>query len=391
MKKFLSFVLLFVTFNLCSQSRDSEGFFVTHAGDTLQGVIKYKAGDPSFSFRTPDQATRVMTPDSVMSFGFGDGRLFVPERISEELQFVQLLVEGTLSLYKGPDYFYAQRDDSVLVRLQNEKKNLTVNGKVVVMDSKEYVGMLSILMKDCEEIRAELSQLKLAERPLVEVVDRYNRCVGATANIIQQDVPWKIIKVSVSAGIQNSELVFNEESGFLANIGTLDPYLSVAVGGDISVTDVRLNPRISFNAGLFFAQATYKKSFGANLSRILDISITMLSVPIGIQYELLSGTGLNIHVRAGMANHIHLQNNTSLYFEYFNGDQYVIENFEGYRNPSKISLGFWGGAMFSHSLGEKRALILDVRYERTNGVTDSAEVNDHINTIQVTAGMQFRL
>lgn len=391
MKYRLFLLLLTVSLSVFGQRKGEQGYFVNYAGDTLTGLVKYKAGNEYILFYKEGQKAFRLSPDSVKAFGFDDGRIYIPQYISEELRFVQMLVEGKLSLYKTRDNFYAQRDDSLLVELKNEKRNLTVNGKAVTMDSREYVGMLSILMKDCEAVKSGLSDLKLAESALVEVVDEYNQCMGSPSRIAQEGVAWKVIQVGAAAGIHYSKLIIDENSGFISALGDVDPYWSVAIGGDITITDLRLNPRLALYTGMYFAQAKYRKEFGSNNNYKLDVSLSMLNIPLGIQYNILSGANLNIFIRGGMVNHIHVQNESSITYEYFNGEEDVIGYYEPYTTPSKVSIGLFGAAMLSQNLGENRSLFIDLRYERTNGVSESASISDYINTCQVVAGLRFRL
>ncbi len=337
-----------------------------------------------------------ISPDSVSSVEFINDKLLESKYLTENSRpvFVETVVKGKLSLYlSSANTFYAQKGDSLMIPLTNQQKELVVDGRVVKMDSKEYIGMLSILTNDCPEVMSSVAKLRLKESDLSKYIHSYNLCRGDASEIIRADLPGLIIHLGLSAGINNAKLLFDEPDGNLSLIGdNIETSTSVLFGADISLVDPRLSTKFGLYAGIFFTNTDLEYKFEhGNSQRFFRQTLSILKVPVAAQYELVSFNKFTLFLHGGFASHVYLKNSHSFDIEYFNGTEDVLISEILYGNETKVALGFWGGISLNRQLKENKLLFLDMRFERTNGVSDMVDLIEHMNHIQINGGIRFRM
>jgi opacity protein-like surface antigen len=192
-------------------------------------------------------------------------------------------VKGTLRLYQLKErFYYLEKEDGTLYPL--EKKDTIIANKF--KEDRRYIGVLTYLMMDCEQVMKRLNTVKFVISDLFEIVNDYNSCVNPndTTNVQAYQEAAKIrIAKGAKLGFFSNQLNY-----FL--VGSLyyrDEFevKNSATGGIF----VRFFPkrRFSFQQELLLIQ----KGGTIMLNRSgrkeqANISLTFLQAPFSVYYTL---------------------------------------------------------------------------------------------------------
>jgi hypothetical protein len=149
MKKLL---LLTITVSLAefsfSQTDFRKGYIITHARDTLFGLVDYREGDKAHKAcdfkESKDQNAITYEPSKIVGYGFVNDKYLESREISMPGQqpkpvFLEAIVRGLISLYKFEKVFFIEGNASGLQQLVNESKEVIVDGKKVLKKTNQHV------------------------------------------------------------------------------------------------------------------------------------------------------------------------------------------------------------------------------------------------------------
>jgi hypothetical protein len=301
MKRYFLFslpILFFVSIEINAQSGFRDGYVITSRNDTLIGQIDNKfntVSENACRFRKGSE-TQVYTPYQILGYGFRNERYFSSQIIIGS--FVEVLIDGELSLFKSGYDFYVQKTGGEVVKIESKKildtlEVETARGKEEVVgfrDDLRWKGMLSILTTDCPAIYMMIQKMKLEEKDLTKFAVKYNLCKSSPYRDFKSGKPWIRFGFGVSAGMALSNLKFSNqdyEHSYLAeSYQSSDP----TFGLSFEVSSPRINERIALQTELSYIKTSYysnvivprKNQTEAYFETYFDFST--LAVPVIAKY-----------------------------------------------------------------------------------------------------------
>lgn len=182
----LAIVLSSITLSAESQHISSDGYVIRTDGDTLYGRIRYNGSRSSKTcILTSKGSKQEFSPDQLKGFGIGNNIYFSSQVISSD--FVEVIVDGELSLYRSGYIFYIRKYQDELRVLEAgqikdtaEVKNLGINENVYgYRENNRWKGVLTVLTSDCTDSYQTIQDITYDEKDLIRFVLEYNRCKGA--------------------------------------------------------------------------------------------------------------------------------------------------------------------------------------------------------------------
>ncbi len=402
-------VLLLLTL-ICSAQRDfREGFVIKQPGDTLYGLINYRGGSRDYTTcifkQSGDIETKIYAPEDISGFGFPGDRLFVSKIVDtvavDTLKtFIEVLVRGAVSLYTYNGKYFLQKKDAPLYELAIVKSEILKDGQKAIIVTKKYLGILSMVLSDCEEAREMIPNVTLDERPLTKLVEVYNICVNSPYETILSGKPRVKVSFGLSAGLNNSNLeIFSRiRSDQVSYVDV--PYgksNSFQPGISFNFLFPRFSEKLSFVAEVsYFKSSFYSFTINEYLGEInqessVTIGIKQLTIPVGFRYTFFAGK-ISPYANLGFLYTINLkvQNEwESKITQKLYGN--IITTYDEGPALKKVhnQYGFWIGGGVMLPITKRIAGFVDLRSELSFGLSDLPDVVT-INNYCISAGLRFQ-
>ena len=400
--------MFIIAFRAYSQSDFREGFLIDSSGDTLKGWINYTESKEQYricNFRTSEQ-TEVTNylPDQIEGYGYVRDKVFESGSLETEGRekqqvFYQVLVRGSVSLLKHDNIFYARGSDFVIRELDNSKSQTESDGKVYATKSRRYIGTLSLLFQNCDEVQKKLPDLRYSEKGLTEIVEDYNACQGEEYQVYKNRKKWFAAELGLAFGYNASNIKFDTsitEYQYLTEDFETD--WSAMPGISLYLLSPRINERISFYVGAFYLKTKYISNSIIEQSRVeyrnyLAIEIEQIKIPFGIKYNIPFGQ-FSTYLNGGLSYTAHLNKSfegieerklDNQTIETREIDELIIDNSQ---------FGYWFGLGAEHQTFKKANLFLEARVEKTSGllttvVANNTALSDTITNFQLILGLKL--
>jgi hypothetical protein len=282
-----AFIVFFISTSSFAQVKD---YIVKTNGDTLRGELRSAT---SFSheirFRTSanDEFT-VYSPDEVVSFSNKGFQRFKSIQNPKSLrkEFSQVLVEGPASLYKTATGFLVDKDQQIYLL---EKKDTIFNNMSKI--DRKYIGMLTVILSNCESIKAKLRNLVFLPDAMISLISSYNTCVDPAWNkkTYKARRAGRII-AGLKGGHSTSEIEFpHEKSEFHGTV--FSPATAVPIGffANIPISK-RFRTQVEFvftKKGGSSSKDVYNGSY--DVPTEIKFDFTYLQIPVTFRYALWTG------------------------------------------------------------------------------------------------------
>lgn len=387
-----------------SQSDFRKGFVITTANDTLRGLVDYREGSKPYqscSYRkTADHEIIDYGPKDLIGYGFYEDKYFQSRFIHQkglpgQDGFMEVLVRGLVSLYKYEDFYFAEKRGDSLIQLLNEKEVTMMQGKRVLKESNQYIGILNILMFDCREMQARIQKLRLDERNLTHLVVDYNKCRSESIIVYKARKPWVKAMAGIAGGINISQLSYL--GGAVDADRTFEVLGSPILGFTFTVSSPRLSERFSFESDLFYLNSTYydyeiSTSATATGRDYITIEIKQLKVPLGVKFTFPERR-YTPYLMGGLSTTVHLESSSSWTREVESYN--VVSTYFSESVPiNSNQVGLWGGIGLSRIITPRIDGVVELRYEQTDGVTPialrSVGLNSTVKNFQLLIGIRFK-
>ena len=379
-----------------------QGYLITLAGDTVPGLVDYREGSApfqSFDFKKSENDKPLSyQPGEASGYGFTNGRCFQSRQIEEDdhtarTVFLEVIVEGYVSLYKLQDVYFIEKQDKGFFKLVNGSREIIADGKKYMADTHEYAGVLNLLLFDCHSLRARIQYTELKEKTLTRLVEDYNECKGLASITHKASKPWIKLKTGLTAGIAISSIEFHPiDPGFKHLNTSFSNHRSLIAGINSDISFPRLTERFSVNAGIM-----YMKSEHQGFNTVEDvpyikrnsstIRLESLKIPVALCYTFPERR-VTPYVNAGISSTYHIDYESSLVEE--------VESNTGirtyYREAVPIQrneMGLWGGLGGTIKLHPKSAGFLEIRFEKMSGFSNQPVITV-ISNFQVIVGIRTR-
>src|SRR5512133_2248137 len=191
----LSFLFVFVAFTaVFAQKSFENGYIVTNNNDTVYGQIDIKSNthnSKSCLFRdTRNETLQSLGPEEIKCFRT-NSKYYVSKEVKidsvRQKVFLEYLVDGIADLYYFRDAlneFYFIEKDGVLSELSNQEITIHVEGdgidhndRTFVKNSNQYMGVLSYLFRDGENMAPKIARTDFQYRSLITLTKDYHEAV----------------------------------------------------------------------------------------------------------------------------------------------------------------------------------------------------------------------
>lgn len=193
------------------QSDFRDGFIITTENDTIYGLVDSKTNARNYEscLFIDESEIREFSPTQINGYGFSNDKLY-KSGVKEQV-FVEVLVLGSISLYRYNETFLAKKDGEIL-ELTSENIEKVVNGRREIKRSNKWKGLLNYLIADCLSKPAEVtSRLDFSEKSITKTIVKYNSCTGSDFIEIKADQPWTKINAGISTSMSISNISMADE------------------------------------------------------------------------------------------------------------------------------------------------------------------------------------
>ncbi|AYB32465.1 outer membrane beta-barrel protein [Chryseolinea soli] len=409
MKLFFALVLSFISLGLYAQDF-KKGFIVTLENDTVPGLLSYREGSKAHrvcSFKaSPEQEVVKYEPTQLVGYGFVNDTYFsskfaeTKDSTSQQV-FLELLVKGRVSLYKYDYFFFMEKEgDDHLHKIIRRDMAFERNGLVYKQKSTTYIGVVKTLLNDCQELKGEMENIGFNEQSLARLVEKYNRCMGASLAVPKAQKRWFKGGIGLVAGVVQSRLHMTSEFGWNEYLaGTYPVSTAPVVGATFSMSSPRINERLAVLVEARFLKSSYvlhKETVSVVTTQRgnSSIDISQLHIPVGIRYTFTSqkvapffdvgfSTGFFLNKKA----------TTQRELQYPNTSPQVFPE-EDLPLKSRQS-GLWGGIGMVFSIHPHWNSFVELRYEKAGAIVDpdvrdKDRIGSHVNSLQLTIGLRTK-
>lgn len=379
------FALLFAH-TILAQSDFRIGYIVTNSLDTLTGLVNYREGLKAFTAcefkKSENDKAETRQPDEISGYGFADDKIFESREIEltdqvKRTVFLEVIVRGTISLYKYEKIYFVQKRGETMHRLENETIEEVVNGTPVRKKTNAHMSILNMLMFDCVGMRSNLQRaVSLHEKPVTSLVEDYNQCMGEPTISFKAEKPWLKVAMGISGGVELATIGFDNDYEPIKHLrGDFDVSKIPLYGISVELKVPRLGERISFVGEVFYLNAKYHLYKISTVQPYtyrddVTIEINEIKIPLGFRYSLPEKK-ITPFVNAGLTSIIHL-NSGSLWIREAEAGSYFETSRDEALEMKKNQLGIWGGIGAALSISKGLSAFLEVRYEQTDGVAGSS-------------------
>lgn len=267
-----------------AQSDFRPGYILYRSGDTVRTLINFAKS--AICEIKLEHEKKQFNPNEIIGFGFDHDRYYSSTILSG--QFVEVIVDGYLSLYKAGKSFYIKKINDTLIRLGNNKSGSeNSQGPAINM---QWKGILKFVLKDCDDIQSDIDLMRYSETDLLKLTVAYNIC--KRENYVEYKSSNPGLKISpgigLGAGYSNFRLR-NGETVILipTKFNSTDPipilllnFYSPKISNRISIQTEIQWKRILTNSSIEGQEAT------GTVNRETQLNISFLSLPVYLKYTL---------------------------------------------------------------------------------------------------------
>lgn len=399
---FLPFLITFFCQTAFGQSDFRNGYVVLNHGDTISGLVNFKelGDEKSCEFKsTQNPAAVTYLPNDIVGYGFIGGKVYRSRVVevgsdSARILFLELIVKGTLSLYRSDSYFWVETQRTGIHAVVNEAKPFFVEGREVLKYSNKHIATLNMLMYDCPSLKSRIERIRITEVALTKLVLDYNECKGEKAVLPEENKPaFKAIAGLTIGGNFSHAEVFTEYPEYDHVKGTYKNayYPMLGLSGDFLTP--RISERLSFHVAAFYLRSKYYNHTIIDQTTVIKTNFVtfdfkQIKIPFGFRYTIPTGS-FHSFISAGGSFTGYLDKSSSWHQDVELQAVHLVTHTQ-MPDPVQLSnsqFGFWGGVGISKSMNEKLDGAIELRFERTNGFVSVPErfngVRSSISNFQV--------
>ncbi|NDW11315.1 hypothetical protein D0T50_00230 [Bacteroides sp. 214] len=375
------------------------GYIITNDNDTLHGSIDFRTPERNASqcvFR--DESTGKTTtyyPGNIYGYRFtDDGKFYVTRTLTiggvEGVYFLEYIIQGIISMYYLPthgDCYFFEEADGRLVEVSKEDKIVTLkNGKSGVQRDTRYVGLLTYLFRDSEEVKKKVEGIGFNQKELVEITKEYHNNVCKTGEecIVfetKNDNKYYQFTFTLLAGVKkHSSRVKDLKKR--QNINYLNA-TSPSFGLDVGMLIPRFSRVFSFHVGLEGSSFRGEYCIPNWEFRYLKFKqqAFVLENNIGVRYSPLHKR-IQPFIEGGYAHSILMYNSLKQHYEELtdSGSKKLSKSLD--TEQTSFTMGFYIGGGVAYKLG-KHVIMARSVYRKKNWMAS------RLNTLEATLGFTF--
>jgi hypothetical protein len=159
--------------------------------------------------------------------------------------FLEILVKGSITLYRYDDRFYVEKYNDNFTELVNKQIESFKDGKRYVRSLNGHRNILKMLMDDCPDIHNKLNYVELYERDIRRIVEKYNKCVGDENHTLKSEKKWIQLSYELNGGFNFTKVHIDPQKIHRYLNSNFKTTTSMTGNLLLGVTSPRLNERIS--------------------------------------------------------------------------------------------------------------------------------------------------
>jgi hypothetical protein len=303
--------LLFFSFvSFAQEGKVLDAYVILNNGKEVRGNIEGKFDVetyPEIIFVAHSGQQSIYRPGEILGFGLANGRFFKTEiiPIQDQAVFAQVLVSGKMNLYKWENKYFINREGSI-TELKVNQSTRTENGKLVNVNSNQYVGVLTLAMNDeCGfGLKEKIESTRLTDRDLIALFTEYYNCTSQPFEIYASQVPYSKLAFRIQGGLGLVHMMEYASTKKEVNY-SLDKASSPYFELGVRFSEFRNAPRLMVDLGLGYMAESNTVLLNASLVSF-DLSgsekykSSSFLIPIHLSYivykqnrsEVYTGVGL---------------------------------------------------------------------------------------------------
>jgi len=303
--------LLLCSFSFAQQNF-KDGYLINAQKDTIRGQVLSRSNAKNYisCIFKGAEGEKEYFPKDILGFGYTNDKFFSSQIVPNA--FVEVLVQGKLSLYKSEENSYYVQKDTILKQLEAKKIEVVTNGRTSLKDDPTWKGFINYLISDCEDLSgSRINNVKFQEASLVKIVTEYNRCKDSEMVVYKSQKPFLLFNYGISIGVTQTTLNNRDDIGRFDYLKERYSSTDPTIGLVMDLTFPRVTERVSFLTEVYFTKADFFSSLtvteGATTNFYdTSISLSTLSIPLSFKYAFPSET-LGWYAQVGMNFDYHLK------------------------------------------------------------------------------------
>ena len=276
--------LLLLSYVASAQSNFIGGYLIAQQGDTLRGELAVQNDAKNYVSATFRQNGKVQEykPNEILGFGYDQDKAFVSGIKADA--FVELLISGTLSLYKYEKQYYLQKANDIKV-LEYQQHAARLGYSEQKKEDNRWKGIMSYMTSDCAtsgQIAKQIQRISFQEKSITKVVIAYNNCVNSDYISPKEENAWTQVDMGLTVGLARTKIQDVEAFS--------DPSVKPIIGLMFNFNAPRVSRHLSFQAEVLYTQASYESSTSwvASPGRMFFVDYSLrfskISTPISLKY-----------------------------------------------------------------------------------------------------------
>jgi len=314
-----------------------------------------------------NNSSKTAVPEIVNNISADDSSFFLQSyEQNGKHYFLQLAVGGAADLYYYFDNsnwikYIVYNDKYGFKELNNSKSLVQKQGKKFSQNSREYLGVLSLIFSDCDA-EIDYKNIRLKIQSLSNSFINYNQCKNEL-NFSSKSLKSKNkFRIALTGGADinslntNTPVASNGKGEANFTIGTELVFIPAFFNSS-------LTPFISLNYSQTGGKADYLST--PEFDKLI-LEMKLIEIYTGLRYNLLARSSkINPFVGVSMGKSFLLNHNTSIMKVSLDNSSPSVPLYDG--NPYKVlgksmKLGFHYQLGFNYQLSEKQGLIFKADY-----------------------------
>jgi hypothetical protein len=412
MPKNLALLILFLSIAGYNYSQDS--YIIKMNGDTARGSVRIreKVKNPMRVYYSQVEGTQEESFVPFQLKGFSDGADSYESAVvqidnysdgtplanspqfsfSPDSVFLKVLVKGPKSLFylrdrEGRDHFYIWNEKKYDLLLHKTYLKTDQDNKTFSVEVKTYINQLSAYFSDKPSIQKKIANTEFTYNKLVDLFNKYYSTTGTSPTKSGERLKTKF-EVSLIAGMSNTKTSLSGGEFKITESNSASTDFTGGISGDLHLPG-RLN-LISLNNDLLYSSYDTRVKLRSNSSnyyateesRIVASYIKLYTLA---RYRIRINPSSFIFLNAGISNGLPLDIKHTIAREtVLNGEVITKSDENGISDDytRKIEQGFLMGAG-----GKFRKFSLELRYEKSNGISSVSNFRSSNNRLMLLAGL----
>lgn len=380
-----SIMILFTINKAYSQSEFRSGYIITLDNDTIYGDVAYRSDIKNYKscqFKIDENIT-TYSPQQLRAYGFLNDKFFTSTVINDF--FVEVLVQGRLSLYKHNNYFLIEKNKKHY-KIENKTIKVEKPGTVEkIREDNRWRGIISILISDYFSNPNEIiKNLTYGEKSLTKLVIRYNKVKASDFTVFKISKAWTKVDLGLSIGITKSTIKIENQTQpylFLDNsYSTFNPL----IGFVVAVSSPRISEKIAFQSEIYFSKSSYSRLVEINNTYSTEFhdtyfDFTTITIPISIKYSTPE-KDFSFFAQAGVFYNLNLNSSTRHLSERVTNNIVDTQSETAAFTIKDRQLSYWGGIGILKSYAKCKVSV-GLRYFQLSNINETNGFNANNNRI----------